>query len=136
MSGDRGYGWTKARLRAIERRLQEHRDTLAREIDADLRKQSTDRDGLIGGNVPDRAEQALVDWVSDLDLAEAERDVAELYEVEAALQRIAAGRYGDCSDCGRTIDVARLEQTPHAGRCIGRQEQFEQRLRSGKRATL
>jgi RNA polymerase-binding transcription factor DksA len=120
----------------MERRLVEQRAALAREIDDDIRKQGADREALGGGNVPDSAELALADWVMDVEVGETERDVAELRAVEAALQRIAAGRYGECTDCGQSVEVARLERVPHAGRCLACQDGYERSAAAAKPATL
>lgn len=42
----------------------------------------------------------------------------ELKQVRAALQRIASGEYGICSQCGEPIGAARLAALPYATRCI------------------
>jgi DnaK suppressor protein len=42
----------------------------------------------------------------------------ELLDVDAALARLTAGRYGVCENCGRTIPAARLEARPTASRCV------------------
>jgi RNA polymerase-binding transcription factor len=53
---------------------------------------------------------------------EAERLATELREaleeVEAALQRLQAGTYGNCEVCGKPIGAPRLEAKPAARRCI------------------
>jgi len=41
----------------------------------------------------------------------------ELAQVEAALRRLAAGRYGTCAGCGDTIEAERLAAVPYADRC-------------------
>ena len=41
-----------------------------------------------------------------------------LEEVERALGKLGEGGYGDCEDCGRPIDPARLEAKPAARYCI------------------
>lgn len=41
-----------------------------------------------------------------------------LAEVEAALQRLAGGTYGQCERCGQPIAPARLEAKPAARLCI------------------
>lgn len=41
-----------------------------------------------------------------------------LEEVEAALARIDAGTFGNCEDCGKPIDPARLNALPYVSRCI------------------
>lgn len=47
-----------------------------------------------------------------------EHETAELGDIEAALQRLQAGTYGQCTDCGVTIPPARLNAYPTAKRCI------------------
>ena len=61
----------------------------------------------------------------ELEFAIGEHETAELGAIEAALQRIDAGSYGECTDCGVDIPAARLQAAPEAGRCIGCQEKFE-----------
>lgn len=63
----------------------------------------------------------------DLELALDDHETSELVAVDAALQRIAAGTYGRCTDCDVQIPVARLQVAPEAARCIGCQEKAEQR---------
>ena len=41
----------------------------------------------------------------------------ELAQVDAALKRLAAGRYGTCTGCGEAIEAPRLAAVPHAERC-------------------
>lgn len=43
---------------------------------------------------------------------------AHLAEIDAALGRLAEGRYGVCVGCGRPIPAARLEARPSADRCV------------------
>ncbi|MFG1817857.1 TraR/DksA family transcriptional regulator [Kribbella sp. NPDC049174] len=43
----------------------------------------------------------------------------QLAEVEAAIERLAAGTYGVCEQCGQPIATARLEARPTARTCIG-----------------
>ena len=42
----------------------------------------------------------------------------ELAGIAAALERVAAGTYGVCVDCGRPIPPGRLEALPTATRCV------------------
>ena len=44
--------------------------------------------------------------------------VAELARIDAAVQRIDAGTYGDCLSCGEEIAPGRLEADPAASLCI------------------
>ena len=54
-----------------------------------------------------------------------EHETAELAAIDAALERIASGQYGQCQDCGAAIPQARLEAYPMALRCIGCQTAAE-----------
>ena len=47
-----------------------------------------------------------------------EHETAELGDIDAALERIQAGTYGQCTDCGVTIAPARLNAYPTAKRCL------------------
>jgi DnaK suppressor protein len=52
------------------------------------------------------------------DLALRERAEHQLGLVEAALERIEAGRFGICQNCRRPIPTERLEALPWAALCI------------------
>jgi DnaK suppressor protein len=54
-----------------------------------------------------------------------EHETAELGDIEAALERLDAGTYGQCADCGVTIPPARLNAYPTAKRCIDCQSLVE-----------
>lgn len=69
--------------------------------------------------------EAQVNSARDLEFALDERETAELRQVDAALERIAAGTYGLCIDCGVEIPAARLHAAPAALRCIACQEKAE-----------
>ena len=42
----------------------------------------------------------------------------ELGEIDAALARVDAGRYGNCETCGRAISANRLQAVPEARLCM------------------
>ena len=88
----------------------------------------------------DRHDVQSGDWAQfdgerDLAMAIDQRETAELKAIEAALDRIAHGSYGQCTDCGTDIPVARLRASPTTMRCIGCQERAE-RSRGEIRPTL
>jgi DnaK suppressor protein len=67
-----------------------------------------------------------------LDLADNERSNAgvgaaqeQLKHVRAALQRLDAGEYGRCVDCGNELPADRLEAKPEAARCMSCQAKAE-----------
>ena len=47
-----------------------------------------------------------------LEFALDERETAQLAAIDAALARMEAGAYGECTDCGAHITAARLHATP------------------------
>jgi DnaK suppressor protein len=70
--------------------------------------------------------RAQVATERELEFALGERETAELAAIAAALARIEAGTYGQCTDCGVAIPAARLQVSPEAQRCIPCQEEAEQ----------
>ena len=44
---------------------------------------------------------------------------AEITDIDAALGRLAAGRYGICARCGTQIEPARLRAVPYTLTCAG-----------------
>jgi RNA polymerase-binding transcription factor DksA len=50
-----------------------------------------------------------------------------LDDIELALDRIQAGRYGHCGQCGTSIPIERLYAIPQAGRCMRCQSRLEAR---------
>ena len=68
-----------------------------------------------GGDVVDAALDAAQDEISSK-LAEVES--RELVQIDAALERIQQGTYGQCEICGSKIPLARLNALPYALTCI------------------
>ena len=52
------------------------------------------------------------------DLALRDHNQQLIEAVDAAIARLAAGRYGICTTCGQPISAARLEALPSAAHCI------------------
>ena len=71
----------------------------------------------LAGRVHDMEEASVADLLVDVSLADIDRHVEEIRDIDAALGRIATGTYGVCTDCGEGIEVARLEVHPTAKRC-------------------
>ena len=68
---------------------------------------------------------AQVNTARDLEFALNEHETAELAAIDAALERLQHGTYGQCTDCDATIPEARLNAAPEAARCIHCQEKTE-----------
>lgn len=125
---------------------------LSHEQIAELKTRMDARKALLMGEIRDVASRARHDFDVDLisrsgnpgaaaaaDLlrgiseAEVARDVEEVRDLVAAGQRIEAGRYGLCTDCGRAIGYKRLDAYPSAKRCYGCQVAHEARRMGGSR---
>lgn len=77
--------------------------------------------------VADHKDEAAEQQLEELDDAQAQRDIEELAQVEAALKRLDAGTYGNCATCGEPIPMSRLRVQPAAPRCAGCQAAWEKR---------
>ena len=104
----------KARQAELVGLLQEHRRRLtqgvqqhlqrARDVDEHLQHEGTTGDGVSSGD--------------DISLALAQIQAEMLQRIDAALARLAVGKYGDCAECGTAIASPRLRALPFAVRCI------------------
>lgn len=61
----------------------------------------------------------------DIALALSEHETLELAHLDAALERLAAGTYGQCTACGQAIATPRLKAWPDVARCMDCQEAAE-----------
>jgi len=116
--------------------LTKRRTALAEEIG---RKLSASRDKLGSASIDqiiEGGDYASADAMAGLDLAEAQRDIQELRDVDAARGRLADGSYGVCVDCGEDIADARLMAYPTATRCTACQTAYEKRRGMGPSARL
>jgi DnaK suppressor protein len=80
------------------------------------------------GDVIDAAYDSAQDEISS-QLAEVES--RELANIENALERMKAGKYGQCEVCGGRIPLARLNALPYATMCIDCQRDLERSGGSG-----
>jgi RNA polymerase-binding transcription factor DksA len=99
------------------------------ELRADLDQIVREADALVAAR---EAEQD--DETEDADANESETDREEALidaaverrtEALAAIERLEAGTYGVCVDCGDRINEERLAFRPEASRCLPCQEKFE-----------
>jgi DnaK suppressor protein len=110
-------------IQQLKQRLEARRTELRTLIGDELAAAGDDQ---LVGQARDTGDDALMDLLSGVDLAVAEIDTQELMDIRAALDRIEAGTYGVCVDCGVDIEPARLESQSVASRCIDCQEKFEE----------
>ncbi|XLZ71594.1 TraR/DksA C4-type zinc finger protein [Massilia sp. SR12] len=53
------------------------------------------------------------------------RDIAEIAAIDAALDRLQGGNFGQCLRCGLAISAGRLQAQPSAATCLACQELAE-----------
>ena len=110
---------TRSQSAQIETKLRLRIHDLRKDIRRELMQSEEARhreaaDLLLG----DTGDQAVAHLVADLDAAAIDRDVRELRSVEAARERLQAGNYGVCGDCGNPVPWPRLLAQPDAERCV------------------
>lgn len=123
---------TEKDIRSLEQRLLGRREALRGIIHDALVE--TRREEYIGlaGQVHDSGDESIADMLLGIDLSQRGRELTEMQDVEAALERIQGDVYGICTDCGDPIDRARIEAYPTAKRCIRCQTRHEAERRGGK----
>lgn len=83
----------------------------------------------LGERAADTSDEALLETLSAVDEALIRQNLQDVRDVAAARDRIKAGTYGECIDCGSDIRYERLLAYPTAKRCIDCQREHEQRRR-------
>jgi RNA polymerase-binding transcription factor DksA len=74
----------------------------------------------------DWIDAALVEATLATDEAVINQDIEDARDIKAARERLSAGTYGSCVDCGEAIAYERLLAYPTAKRCIRCQRLYEQ----------
>ena len=98
-------------LESIKAQLEERLEFLSAkvvEIEGDLREPAT----------PDFAEQATEAEADEVLEGLESSALLEISQINAALNRIDEGPYGECATCGDPVGEKRLEAIPYAAQCI------------------
>ena len=85
------------------------------ELNARLARIESDLDAAASPDSDERATERQDDEVME---ALGGAGLAELRSIDAALDRIAEGRFGICTRCGDPISPARLDAVPYAALCV------------------
>lgn len=111
-------------LEAARKRL----EGISAELDRSLSVLAGARQGA-GGAPPDPADSGAN--LSAIERSEAMVAAARRLrgDVLAALERVEAGTYGSCTDCGGLLPQGRLEAKPEAARCVPCQARADRRRR-------
>jgi len=81
----------------------------------------------VSGEVTTHGDESIAESVVDLDNAMIGLHLQKVNDLYAALDRIQAGVYGICGDCGESVSVERLTAYPTAKRCINCQTLYEKK---------
>lgn len=84
-------------------------------------------DGIAVERVPDSMEELTLEMERNMTVDALNRRAALLGQVNEALERIAAGRYGVCLACENPIPLKRLVALPWAALCLECQQTAENR---------
>ena len=82
----------------------------------------------LGTRHADAMDQAATEYEKQVALHKATADRQLLQKLMRALERIRAGNFGECAECGGEIEAKRLEAIPWAQYCIKCQQALEQNL--------
>ena|SRR5579872_3775064 len=119
---------TAVRNASLERMLSERRSEMRDQVRSRIRDGRTDR----STEVRDHLEHSNTEIQEGLDFALLQLAGQTLTRIDEALVRLAAGRYGFCSECEGEIAEPRLRALPFALRCRGCEERFEQEHRDAR----
>ncbi|AIV81022.1 TraR/DksA family transcriptional regulator [Burkholderia pseudomallei] len=123
-------------LQVLGALLRACRQALQADVRAGERQRADEPYANLAGPAPDEGDEANADLFVDVDHALLGMKLAELRDVDAALQRIARRDYGCCADCGQPIAYERLLARPTALRCAPCQRAHERRFATQPRPSL
>jgi len=109
---------TKEQITHFAQRIDARKSLLLDEIRQVLARSSNEHYADLIGGAGDSGDAAAASLLRDITEAEIIRDVGEVRDIAQAEQRLAAGQYGLCTDCGAAIRYKRLDAYPTAKRCF------------------
>ncbi len=127
---------SSTQISELKKTLQQRLTELLEEVRHELLKYDDEQYIKLAGRVHDRQDESVADLLVDLNLAEVDRDIEEIRDIEAALLRIGTNSYGVCIDCDTDINLQRLQAAPSAKRCHECQTRYEQSHIQGQHVSL
>jgi len=120
-----------SQLKSLKRELQILQEQLQTDLKAEQSDQLDELNQVSCTEVFDRVETAAAIDINQARLSHIKQLEDEIRECRSALQRIEAGNYGSCIECGEEIELNRLMAKPAALFCVACQSRNElQRDRS------
>jgi DnaK suppressor protein len=114
----------KKRLEYYKKKLVTRREELLKTI------ARTEEEGRTADDDPtvDLADKAANSYTKEFLFGQTKTDRSMLQLIDEALQRIKAGTFGTCIECGEELQLKRLEAVPWARYCVTCAEKHEQGL--------
>ena len=113
----------KDRLVLLRARL---RGDVTQLADAALKKRRSEANGDLSSMPIHMADLGSDNYEQEFTLSLMESEGGTLEKIEAALERIEEGSYGQCEECGAKIPKTRLNAIPYALMCVKCASQSEQ----------
>jgi RNA polymerase-binding protein DksA len=113
----------KERLLTLRARL---RGDVSQMADATLKKRRSEANGDLSSMPIHMADIGTDNFEQEFTLSLMQNDEETLDLVEASLERIEEGSYGQCEECGVKIPKTRLNAIPYASLCVKCATQQEQ----------
>ena len=111
----------KQEIEIHRKKLETRRSELVRKL-SEFRNESKAVETDVAQDLADKAESSYTKEFL-LSLSDAERE--QLFQIDAALKRIAKGDFGNCQTCQKEIGKKRLNALPWTPLCIECQEKSE-----------
>jgi DnaK suppressor protein len=115
----------REQLKALRSRLRGDVNQMA---DAALKKTRSETSGDLSSMPIHMADMGSDNFEQEFTLSLMENEEGTLEAIESALERIEAGTFGECEECGVKIPKARLNAIPYAALCIKCAEQLEKKI--------
>ncbi|OHB71951.1 MAG: transcriptional regulator [Planctomycetes bacterium RBG_13_63_9] len=113
----------KERLLALRARLRGDVNQMA---DAALKKSRSEANGDLSSMPIHMADIGSDNFEQEFTLSLMQNEEGTLELIEASLERIEEGTYGQCEECGVKIPKTRLNAIPYASLCVKCASQLEQ----------
>ena len=127
---------TQQQLNQLKKKLNERYQVLVKEVREELDGTGKQRFEGLGAGTGDAGDESVADLLTDLGVTKVDRQLQEMREIEAARERMRAGTYGICGNCGSEIPFERLLAYPTALRDVPCQTQYEKNYAHEGRPTL
>jgi DnaK suppressor protein len=118
-------GLSSARQEEVKTRLVSRKQNLWLEVKQQLKTSIGDGYQEMLATARDEEDQASVSLLAETQLSLLGPKRQELEAIEAALQRLENGSYGQCENCGLPIEPRRLEIMPETPMCRNCQQMRE-----------